>query len=776
MKDLLKLLFSCTAVLAVLFSCKNEVATTIGALPGSTLFVPVLLEPDTTKLVISDYTLQDSLSFEAPSGLQLAVEHGQILLTGQLESATGILKIKRKNKQAHVLLKRSDKQRITFEYKGKHKKPALKGEFNAWNSSKGTFSANNKISFKLSPGTYQYLLVEGGNEIRDPFNKDSIENGVGGWNSLLKVVDPNPAKAPQIEAQNSTYNLVVRSDAPMQSVVVFYNNIAIVAQELSGKETTFNLSKKLWETMPDSGHLRIYTTSNNKLSNELMFPIHSGKVVDNANSLDRTNKHNNTLYFMMVDRFFNGNKNNDKPLNLPSVHPRADYHGGDLRGITSQLEQGYFTELGINTIWISPITQNPEGPFGYYPDPGTKFSAYHGYWPISSTRVDYRFGTNEELEEMLDGAHKKELNVLLDYVANHVHEQHSIYKNNPDWATDLYLPDGSMNTEKWDEHRLTTWFDTFLPTLDLRKEEVIEPMTDSAIFWLKQFDFDGFRHDATKHIPLKFWRTLTKKVKTQVMEPNNKSIFQIGETYGSKELIASYINSGMLDAQFDFNLYDDAVATFAGNDENFTRLNNGLLSSIKWYGDHHLMGNISGNQDRARFISYADGSVRFDEDAKKAGWTRTIDIQDSVGYKKLALLHAFNYAIPGLPVVYYGDEIGLPGGNDPDNRKMMVFEALSNQQNQLKGKVAQLGKLRNARMELIYGSTQSGIGANNVYWIKRSYLGQSTLIVLNNSSETKSLDLTTLIDATHTRVEFGQTIQNNTLNLEPYSFEYITTN
>ncbi len=83
-------------------------------------------------------------------------------------------------------------------------------------------------------------------------------------------------------------------------------------------------------------------------------------------------------------------------------------------------------------------------------------------------------------------------------------------------------------------------------------------MIDSAIFWIDKYDFDGFRHDATKHIPLNFWRSLNKKVKL-ISQKKGKYIYQIGETYGSHDLIKSYINSGMLDAQFDFNLYDNAL-------------------------------------------------------------------------------------------------------------------------------------------------------------------------------------------------------------------------
>ena len=101
----------------------------------------------------------------------------------------------------------------------------------------------------------------------------------------------------------------------------------------------------------------------------------------------------------------------------------------------------------------------------------------------------------------------------------------------------------------WDEQRLTTWFDTFMPTLDLERPEVYQTMTDSAVWWVENTNIDGFRHDATKHIPEVFWRTLTHKVRSKQRQP----LFQIGETYGAPELIRGYLSNGMLDAQFDFN-------------------------------------------------------------------------------------------------------------------------------------------------------------------------------------------------------------------------------
>ena len=116
------------------------------------------------------------------------------------------------------------------------------------------------------------------------------------------------------------------------------------------------------------------------------------------------------------------------------------------------------------------------------------------------------------LQELIDKLHSKKMNILLDHVSNHVHKDHPVIKAHPEWATILNLPDGRLNLQLYDEYRLTTWFDTFLPTLDFSNPEAIDIMTDSALYWIENYGIDGFRHDATKHIQLDFWRSLSNKI------------------------------------------------------------------------------------------------------------------------------------------------------------------------------------------------------------------------------------------------------------------------
>ena len=154
-----------------------------------------------------------------------------------------------------------------------------------------------------------------------------------------------------------------------------------------------------------------------------------------------------------------------------------------------------------------------------------------------------------------------------------------------------------------------------MPTLDYSKPEVVELMSDSALYMLRNI-LDGFRHDATKHIPSILENT-NKKIKLDIRQP----IYQIGETFGSRQLIGSYVRSGQLDGQFDFNLYFDLRNTFASNNGSFIELYESLKSSFSNYGNHSPMGNITGTTIFLDSLAM-QGGLSFMEDEKKAGWSQ----------------------------------------------------------------------------------------------------------------------------------------------------------
>lgn len=736
----------------------NAAAATAAQVALPALNRPIPLHSDSTRIVLSDHLPVGSVadSVRSERGGLLPIVNDSLFgpcvwLTEQPELAMGFVQIWTADRHLEIPTLKSRTLSTRFSHEGNAGDVVhVMGDFNGWSrtatpmteTAPGAFSAE----VTLPIGKHPYQFVVNAAEIPDAANPERVPNGFGGWNSLLTVGEPDAQPLP-LSAQwgMSDNNLpeVRLNGVPGTQVWAYWNDELYGSQALNAEgKLVFNIPAVAFEK--ERSDLRFWAASATQYSQVVRLPLIFGQLITHPDQLSRQEPSKMIMYFLMVDRFINGDSLNDSAVDDPGIRPAANHHGGDLQGVLKAVEQGYFDSLGVNTVWVSPIVQNPEDAWGYWQDPNTditsKFSGYHGYWPIRSTAIDHRFGTMQALQNLTNALHARNSNLLLDYVANHVHEAHPVYRQHPDWATDLYLPDGRMNTQLWDEQRLTTWFDSFMPSLDFSRPEVVETMTDSAAWWIENTGIDGFRHDATKHIPALFWRRLTAKVRT-VAADDNRQIFQIGETYGSPDLINSYINHGMLDAQFDFNLYDAAVDAFGRGDSNFDHLVDVARKSSATYGADHFMGNITGNQDRARFASLAEGTVAFDEDHKFAGWTRQIGHKGQLGYARMQQLQTFILAMPGIPCLYYGDEIADVGGNDPDNRRMFRWTNLNPFEEQTREHFSAYAHLRLNRMSMIAGTTTLEASVPGLLAIQRDYPGERTIVYINKSDATLPLPL-----------------------------------
>ncbi len=710
---------------------------------------PIALGYDSTVVLLQDYFMSpeelDSVSISSGLHTGWSSDKKKLTITGRMLPKLGILSFWDGDVKYDFLLKKTNKEEVVFRIKNKnYKKVQVKGEMNSWNPSATPLTKKDDVweaKMLVNQGVYQYLFVVDGREMLDPENADRVSNGMGGFNNLLKVGNADNSTLPVIETSKYFSNEITFSVKNTDRVYVLWENHELKTTR-DGDFVTVSIPAVASDLAQSK--IRAWAYNSSGVSNDILIPLNYRYVVESPLSLERTDPHSWNMYFVLIDRFKDGNPANTRKVNDPDILPKANYYGGDLAGITQSIKSGYFKKIGVNSLWLSPISQNPEEAYGLWDKGGvyTKFSGYHGYWPVSSSKIDDRFGTSDEFKELLDVAHDNGMSVILDYVANHVHELHPVYQEHKDWVTDLYLLDGRMNTELWDEQRLTTWFDTFMPTLDFSKPEVIDTMTDSALFWVKNYELDGFRHDATKHIQLEFWRTLTRKVKEEVIAKEGKSVFQIGETYGSRELVASYINSGMLESQFDFSMYDASLNAF-GQGFSFKGLQSQLQESFNYFGYHNTMGIISGNHDKPRFISLTSGEVAWDEDSKLAGWTREIGTPKSFAYERLNMLLAFNLTIPGIPVTYYGDEFGMPGANDPDNRGWMKFEDSELSELELRNRsvFTMLSELRSSNMSLLYGDFKFHVSEDDVLAYSRAYFNQQVITVFNKSNITKDVSI-----------------------------------
>lgn len=746
-----RLIFGLIILNIFFFSCKKR-GDQNDFFPN--LVSPLRLNLDSTFLYLSDYTSKPVSEIEivVPKGLRLEKtnDSNKVLLIGALENPIDIIQLKTKKSKISFPVFKSNKQKYQFEYKSSRSFDSLFiiGSFNGWvrhshplkyDESKSVWN----IDLVLNEGFHAYKIWTGSEELLDENNPSKSENGLGGYNNILKIGYPDE-EIPFITTDSvnkNEFDIVFDYGNLPDQVFIFHDNNLISEKFIKKDSTRIRVSTKEYKFVNERSFIRVFSSRKGKILNDILLPLHKGNIIYKSDLLSREDHHNLRMYFVMVDRFFDGEKNNNRK-NGDSVLPKADFMGGDLIGIQKKIKDSYLDSLYLNALWISPIARNPDGAWGLW-QKGivSKFASYHGYWPISYSQIDPRFGKSEDLNNLISELHQKNTSIFLDYVANHVHIEHPLIQQFPDWKTELVLPDGSLNLERWDEHRLTTWFDVFLPSLDLENPVVREAVTDSALFWFKHFDLDGFRHDATKHIPEDYWRLLSYKFKTKLNKDKARNIYQIGETYGGPELISSYVSSGMLNGQFDFNLYDAALRFFAADfDSNqsikqIQDLKNTINEGFRYYGYHHLMGNISGNQDKPRFVSLADGSVSFSEDTKLAGWTREIGDAKAKAFPRLANMMALNFFLPGIPVIYYGDEIGMPGANDPDNRRMMKFSDLNEKELWLKNNISQLSKIRKENLELIYGDTKILTTDGSSLVIMRSYMGQISLLVVSKNAE-----------------------------------------
>ncbi len=243
------------------------------------------------------------------------------------------------------------------------------------------------------------------------------------------------------------------------------------------------------------------------------------------------------LYFVMIDRFADGDSGNNAPLGLERP---ADYQGGDIQGLTMKIEDGYFERLGVNTIWITSPFDNAD--MAGVGSDGHQYSGYHGYWPKDLEKVESRMGTAAELQNMVKVAHAHGLRVLLDYVMNHVHSESPLYAAHRDWfwpndngSGGNCVCGGGCN---WDDafDRKRCWFTSYLPDFDFRNGDARRWSVGNAIAWAKSLGVDGYRLDAVKHIEDSWLTDLRGRLDGEV--ETDQVFYLVGETYtGDRDLI-----------------------------------------------------------------------------------------------------------------------------------------------------------------------------------------------------------------------------------------------
>ncbi|MEU7277564.1 pullulanase-type alpha-1,6-glucosidase [Streptomyces sp. NPDC045431] len=421
------------------------------------------------------------------------------------------------------------------------------------------------------------------------------------------------------------------------------------------------------------------------------------------------------FYFVLPDRFANGDPKNDRGgltgTRLTTGYDPADkgfYQGGDLKGLTEKLD--YIKGLGTTAIWMAPIFKNQP-----VQGEGKDASAgYHGYWITDFTQVDPHFGTNADLERLIDKAHAKGMKVFFDVITNHTadvvdyKEKSSSYLSkgafpyltkdgvpfdDADYAdgttrfprTDLdSFPRAPVVPEAKRNLKVPAWLNdpamyhnrgdsTFagessthgdfvgLDDLWTERPEVVEGMEKIYQRWVRDFDIDGFRIDTVKHVNTEFWTQWATALDAYAAQRGRDDFFMFGEVYSSDPAVtAPYVTRGRLDATLDFP-FQDAARRYASQGGPAAKLSELFAQDYRYTTDKanaYESVPFLGSHDMGRFGTFLK--------------------QDNAGADDTELLARYRLAnelmflTRGNPVVYYGDEQGFTGaGGDKDARQTL---------------------------------------------------------------------------------------------------------
>jgi glycosidase len=447
------------------------------------------------------------------------------------------------------------------------------------------------------------------------------------------------------------------------------------------------------------------------------------------------------IYFVFVDRFFDGDPSNNCNVSGSQSTPytSTNYLGGDWAGVTQQINAGYFNTLGVNTLWITVPIKNADDVADQGVNGDTHYySGYHGYWPKDPTTTESCFGSASDLQALVQAAHAKNLKVLFDYAMVHVHTESSIYQQHMSDSPAWFTPNCVCGAQGCGNFDTSCWFAPYLAHYDYTNPSARSFSINAAIQLIQQNGNDAFRLDAIKQVDPSWLAALRPAVTSQVLaaETPQQRFYMVGETYDfqNRALIASMINPAtQLDGQFDFPLRIRLVEALlmrstqnmlTPDDLNWGRtappgmtgLSQFMDSNDTFYPTDAVMSTFIGNHDLPRSIAYAEQTlpswIQNDSpsnpsaaDGKSNAWSNEPQLEtDPNTYERLANAFAVILTNKGAPLVYYGDEIGLPGAGDPDNRRMMLWKGLSSAQQGLHDRIAALTALRAAHPAMRRGA------------------------------------------------------------------------
>ncbi|MBI1766584.1 MAG: cyclomaltodextrinase C-terminal domain-containing protein, partial [Acidobacteria bacterium] len=451
------------------------------------------------------------------------------------------------------------------------------------------------------------------------------------------------------------------------------------------------------------------------------------------------------IYLLMPDRFCNGDTANDDPAVSRGLFDRSKgrrYHGGDLQGVINRLP--YLKELGVTALWLNPIYDNNnqlDQKEVYDNEPTT---GYHGYGAVDFYAVEEHFGDLRKFRELVAAAHRLGLKVIQDQVANHAGPYHP-------WVKDAPTPTWFNGTaaahldENWQTHWLMDphatpellrpvldgWFINLLPDLNQNDPETARYLTQNTLWWLGMTGLDAIRQDTLPYVPRKFWRDWMMAIKREYPRVN-----VVGETLDGLPAQVAFFQGGAprldgvdskIDTEFDYPLFYPLRRVFAEG-QSMRQLTE-ILNQDYLYPAPEKLVTLLGSHDVPRFLNERGATV-----------------------EGLKLAFTFILTVRGTPQLYYGDEIALRGGADPDNRRdfpggwpddarnAFTDEGRTEEERDVFAHVQKALRLR-AELEPLRRGRMAHLAVNDQTYLFARYTAHKTVLVaFNNHSEPQTIE------------------------------------
>src|SRR5690625_2904907 len=409
----------------------------------------------------------------------------------------------------------------------------------------------------------------------------------------------------------------------------------------------------------------------------LSLPVGGVNAAQSSSSL-----YEEIIYDILVDRFNNGNQKLSEQVDLDDP---LTYHGGDIEGVTKKLDE--IQAHGFTTVSLSSIMENaPKG--------------YHGYWIEDFYNIEEQFGTKEDLQQLIEEAHERDMKVIFELVTNYVATSHPFVNdsNKQDWF---------MQNEI-EPIPSTEWL-TNTVQLDQTNEEVQDYLLEVAMYWMNEFNVDGFTLHAADQADNKFIEVLTEKIKQ-----SNPNFFIIAKTLQGNEDVEHLINNEYIDAVENNEMYQVMNESFIEADQPIESVFNTWQSSS--------------NEKSLLFVDNKN-SARFSNNFAEQG-------RNAVTTWKLAL--SYLYFMPGVPIIYQGSEVPMYGPGFPENQFIVDYSSADPDLEDVFDKMA---NIRQQFPALYHGDIEQVAVESGLSLFKRSFEGEDIYIAINNDSESHAVKI-----------------------------------